>query len=164
MPESVLTLLKLCLVAVLYLFFFRVVRAVWFEMKPPGPPASASGVPATASRPAASARPAPAPAQPPGGPARRLTVVAPKELAGTSFELAGSEMTIGRAAGCAVLLPDQTVSSIHARIASRGGDHVIEDLDSRNGTFVNRSRITGPTPLRTGDRVGIGPAVVLEAG
>ena len=31
MPESVLTLLKFCLVAVLYLFFFRVLRAVWAE-------------------------------------------------------------------------------------------------------------------------------------
>jgi pSer/pThr/pTyr-binding forkhead associated (FHA) protein len=160
MPESVLTLLKLCLVAVLYLFFFRVVRAVWFELRapaappPPAPPAA---------RPAASARPAP-PAQSSGAPARVLRVTAPEGLAGLRFDLDAAELTVGRAQGCAVLLGDPTVSSIHARIATRGSDRIIEDLDSRNGTFVNRKRINGPTPLRAGDQIGIGPVVKLEAG
>jgi pSer/pThr/pTyr-binding forkhead associated (FHA) protein len=160
MPESVLTLLKLCLVAVLYLFFFRVLRAVWFEMRTPAAaPAPPQPAPVRSSQPARAAS-APAPA---GSPATHLTVTAPPELAGTRFALTGSEMTIGRAQGCAILVGDQTVSSIHARIAAQGSERLIEDLKSRNGTFVNKVRITGPTPLRAGDRVGIGPLVVLEA-
>jgi pSer/pThr/pTyr-binding forkhead associated (FHA) protein len=161
MPESVLTLLKLCLVAVIYLFFFRVLRAVWFEMKAPTAPAPAPPPPVATRAPA---RPAAQPARASGGPARRLTVRAPEGLAGITFDLDGAEMTVGRAQGCAVLLGDPTVSSIHARIAARGEDRVIEDLDSRNGTFVNKARISAPTPLKAGDRVGIGPVVVLEAG
>lgn len=40
MPEQLLTILKICLLALLYLFFFRVVRAVWAEVR--SPPASAT--------------------------------------------------------------------------------------------------------------------------
>jgi pSer/pThr/pTyr-binding forkhead associated (FHA) protein len=164
MPESVLTLLKLCLIVLLYLFFFRVVRAVWFEMRATDQPPAPAPPPA-AARAAAPSRPVAAPAPAPGaGPATTLTVTAPPELAGQRFALATTEMTIGRGPGCAILLGDQTVSTIHARIAARGSERIVEDLESRNGTFVNKRRITGPTALHVGDRVGIGPVVVLEAG
>ena len=167
MPESVLTLLKFCLVAVLYLFFFRVLRAVWAEVRqpdvapaPPPPPARAA---APAPAPAWHAAPAAPPAAPrhdaaPGW----LRVVKPPAMSGTSFQLTESEVTVGRAPGCAVRLDDPTVSSLHARLTRRGEQVVVEDLSSRNGTLLNGRRLKAPTELTPGDRLGIGPNVELE--
>lgn len=177
MPETVLTLLKFCLVAVLYLFFFRVLRAVWAEVKePPAPPPppvpqpqpARAGPPAAARQwapapaPALASAPAPSPAaRPPGAPGA-VRVVKPPPLAGRTFPVDGDELTIGRAPGCAVLLDDPTVSSLHARLTRRGGDVVLDDLGSRNGTLLNGRRLKAPTALSPGDRVGVGPNVELE--
>jgi len=168
MPESVLTLLKFCLVAVLYLFFFRVLRAVWAELRQPEAPAPAPAAPqparAAARAPAAPARPAaweappPRPAARPGG----LRVVRPPQLAGTSFLLTDVESTVGRAPGCAVLLDDPTVSSRHAKLSPQADRLVVHDLGSRNGTLVNGRRVDGPTDVAVGDRIGVGPNVELE--
>ncbi len=57
---------------------------------------------------------------------------------------------------------DLDVSARHAAIVRRGETFVIQDLGSRNGTFVNGTRITGDTPLHDGDVIGFGakgPAV-----
>ena len=167
MPESVLTLLKFCLVAVLYLFFFRVLRAVWAELRQPEAPAPAPAAPqparVAARAPAAPVRTAweaPSPQSParPGG----LRVVRPPQLAGTSFPLSDVESTVGRAPGCAVLLDDPTVSSRHARLSPQADRLVVHDLGSRNGTLVNGRRVQGPTQLSPGDRLGVGPNVELE--
>ena len=91
MPEAVLTLLKFCLVAVLYLFFFRVLRAVWAEIKQPevapAPPPAARVAAATAAPRQARPAPAPGPSAAPGpsGPPGSLQVVKPPALAGRSF-------------------------------------------------------------------------------
>lgn len=164
MPESVLTLLKFCLVAVLYLFFFRVVRAVWAELRQPEP-----AVPVPAQQPVRVAAPprawAPSPPEPaPPSVARPsgLRVVRPPPLSGQSFPLVDADATVGRAPGCVVLLDDPTVSSRHARLTFRGARLVVDDLGSRNGTLVNGRKLTGPTELSAGDRLGIGPNVELE--
>lgn len=158
MPEPVLTLLKFCLVAVLYLFFFRVLRAVWAELRQP----EAAPVLPAAPRPApARAAPAPAPAASPTRPGW-LRVVRPPTLSGTSFQLVDHELVVGRAPGSAVLLDDPTVSSRHARVFPQHDSVLIDDLGSRNGTLVNGRRIDSPTRLSTGDRLSIGPNVELE--
>lgn len=159
MSESVLTLLKFCLVAVLYLFFFRVLRAVWAEVRGSDEPAPAPVPAAAAPQARVAARPAPPPR-----PARPgwLRVVRPPPLSGTSFQLTDEEATIGRAPGCSVLIDDPTVSSRHARLTTQGGLLVVDDLDSRNGTLVNGRRVQGPTQLSPGDRLGVGPNVELE--
>jgi S1-C subfamily serine protease len=65
---------------------------------------------------------------------------------------------------------DLDVSSRHAAIVRKGETFVLQDLGSRNGTFVNGKRITADTPLKDGDVLGFGangPAVefhVIEAG
>jgi len=176
MSESVLTLLKFCLVAVLYLFFFRVLRAVWAELRQPEAPAPAPApapVPAPVPQPArvaagpagpAASPPAwapPASSQPPVRPGR-LRVVRPPALSGASFQLDDSEATLGRAPGCEVLLDDPTVSSRHAVVSPRGGRLLLDDLGSRNGTLLNGRRVNGPTELSAGDRIGVGPNVELE--
>lgn len=169
MPESVLTLLKFCLVAVLYLFFFRVLRAVWAEVRqpepgppPPQPAPAAAYAPPPAPAPVAAARPArPETSLPAAAPAW-IRVLRPPPLAGKSFPLTDAEATVGRAPGCAVLLDDPTVSSRHASLTRRGDKVVLDDLGSRNGTLLNGRRLKAPTALSPGDRVGIGPNVELE--
>jgi pSer/pThr/pTyr-binding forkhead associated (FHA) protein len=64
---------------------------------------------------------------------------------------------LGRAPlGNDVLIPGIATSGHHAEIRLQGGGHVIQDLHSTNGTFVNGMRIMQPQQLRSGDRITIG--------
>ncbi len=65
------------------------------------------------------------------------------------------EMIIGRHASCTVMLGDPQVSHRHARLFRSANDYVLEDLGSRNGTFVNGRRI-GRALLQAGDTILIG--------
>ncbi|MBN1659405.1 MAG: FHA domain-containing protein [Anaerolineae bacterium] len=70
-------------------------------------------------------------------------------------------MTIGRWHDNDVVVDDRWVSRYHARVVRRDDRYVVEDLDSKNGTFVNGQRITAPAPLRDGDQVQVTPLVKL---
>lgn len=167
MSEELLTVLKFCLLALLYLFFFRVLRAVWVELNPPPRAVEQQRSPIPA---AAAAATAPAAAAAPNLSKRQakkvptqLVMLEPAAHRGRTFPLA-AEMTVGRAAGCQVSIPEDTFASqIHARIYSRDGQAWVEDLGSTNGTFVNRSRVTAAVAVSRGDQVQIGNTV-LELG
>lgn len=147
MPEALLTILKFCFLAILYLFFVRVLRAVWVEVK--GPPASLANPASNRSaRPVRRGRP-------PG----RLKVIEPAEHRGHTYDL-GDELTVGRAGGCQVILDDTYVSQLHARVFRRDGQLYVEDLGSTNGTYVNRKKVTAPISIRKGDRVQVGKTVM----
>lgn len=77
---------------------------------------------------------------------------------GRAIVLADGEQIIGRDPACAVWLDAPGVSRRHARIAvERGGDVVrIEDLDSKNGTFVNGSSVRGTAPVVDGSVIQVG--------
>lgn len=150
--DQLLLVLKLCLLALLYLFFFRVVRAVWTEVRPPQP--VVPGVPTGASMFARRRR------DDRSGPrTRELVVVEPVEIAGRSFPLIG-EMSIGRAAGCQITLDDTYASQIHARVFARDNQWQIEDLGSTNGTWLNRHQVAGAMVVKPGDIVQIGNTVM----
>jgi pSer/pThr/pTyr-binding forkhead associated (FHA) protein len=156
-PDPVLTLLKYVFLAVLYLFFLRVLRAVWVELREPKPapfsPPPGPGPAVAASGPTADQIPRPATGR--VGP-ERLVVVSPTEQKGVEFPLA-DEITVGRAGGCGVLLgADTFVSQIHARVFRRDGDIYLEDLGSTNGTYLNRKKVTAPVVIRKGDEVQFG--------
>ena len=68
---------------------------------------------------------------------------------------------IGRAADNTIVLSDERVSAHHARITFTGGQWVLEDLGSRNGTFVNELPLEGPLVVALEDRIQIG-SVILE--
>ncbi|MFO0678190.1 MAG: FHA domain-containing protein [Polyangiaceae bacterium] len=70
----------------------------------------------------------------------------------------GGRVVIGRSQGCDVRLPDVSVSQRHASLRSKGGEYVIVDEESTNGTFVGGVRLAARTPrsLRTGDLVRVG--------
>ncbi|MCX7621291.1 MAG: FHA domain-containing protein [Acidimicrobiales bacterium] len=163
MSEQLLTVLKLCLLALLYLFFFRVVRAVWAEIGPPQTaPSGPVGTRGAQRRPESGRRKTTRSGNLsvpmlPGPP--QLVVVAPPEQQGRAFILA-DETTVGRAAGCSVTLDDTFVSQIHARIFKRDGQFLVEDLGSTNGTYLNRKRVTGPMVMQPGDRLQVGNTVL----
>lgn len=148
MDEQLLTILKLCLLALLYLFFLRVLRAVWTEIRGPkvvAPKARAVG------RDARRVDKRTAPAQ--------LAIVEPAALKGHRYDL-GQELTVGRAAGCQVTLDDTYASQLHARVFARDGQLFVEDLGSTNGTFLNRKKVQGPQAMRRGDRLQVGNTVM----
>ncbi len=155
MPESLLTILKLCALALLYLFFLRVLRAVWAEVSSTR---TAAVVPQGAPPPPRSS----ALRRSPGRRERtssHLTVVEPAELKGRSFGLA-EELTVGRAAGCQVTLDDNYVSQLHARIFRRDGMMFVEDLGSTNGTYLNSRKVSSAVAFKRGDRLKIGSTVM----
>src|SRR5207244_12939197 len=89
----------------------------------------------------------------------RLRIVEPTDRKGETYSLA-DELTVGRGGGCGVVLTDdQYVSTVHARLFRRGDDLFVEDLGSRNGTYVNGEKVVAPTRLRRGDRVQFGQTV-----
>jgi hypothetical protein len=149
MTEGVLTVLKFCLLALIYLFLARVVWVVSTELR---------GTPAVAAAP-------PEPARAGRGSRKgwRVTIVEPEEDRGTAFAVDG-ELTIGRAGGCGITLSSDTfVSQVHARVFDRDGDLYVEDLGSTNGTYVNGAPVQAPTKLRRGDRVRVGQTEIEAA-
>ncbi|KAA0214933.1 MAG: FHA domain-containing protein [Leptolyngbya sp. PLA3] len=87
------------------------------------------------------------------GHVRRLRSILPMEE--------GSDILIGRSGKKNdIILNDEHVSRRHVRIVVRGGRHLIEDLGSRWGTYVNDERVESPTLLAHGDEIRVGKSVM----
>jgi pSer/pThr/pTyr-binding forkhead associated (FHA) protein len=83
---------------------------------------------------------------------------------GTRTALEREHTVIGRSPECDLVVPLLSICRQHARLSRVGGQFVIEDLNSRGGTWINGRQIRGPTPLRHGDRFRIWDfLVVFEA-
>ncbi len=158
MPDSLLTILKFCLLALLYLFFLRVLRAVWAEMNAPRTVAAAPGPTARSAKNwGGSTRGGGGSGN--GKAGGRLRVIEPPETKGQTYDL-DDELTVGRAGGCHITLDDTYVSQLHARVFRREAQLYVEDLGSTNGTFLNRKKVTAPIAIRKGDRLQIGKTVM----
>jgi pSer/pThr/pTyr-binding forkhead associated (FHA) protein len=150
MSDSILTVLKFCLLALLYLFLVRVVWIVARELRGTPAPATVVAAPAPSTAPRSRKR------------GWRLVVVEPKAEQGQAFAI-DDEATMGRGGGCGIPLTfDTFVSQVHARAFDRDGNLWVEDLGSTNGTFVNGDKLTQAIMLKKGDRVKVGETV-LEA-
>jgi pSer/pThr/pTyr-binding forkhead associated (FHA) protein len=101
----------------------------------------------TAARPAAKAR---------RGRSASQLIVTEGALAGTRITLAGQQITLGRAEDSTLVLTDDYASARHARIVPRNGEWLLEDLGSTNGTYLDRAKVTGPTPVPLGVPIRIG--------
>jgi pSer/pThr/pTyr-binding forkhead associated (FHA) protein len=77
-------------------------------------------------------------------------------LAGTVIPLGTTQISIGRAPDSTVVLDDDFVSERHARLVPNGIHWMVEDLGSTNGTYVDRTRVNGPTVLKPGSTLRIG--------
>jgi pSer/pThr/pTyr-binding forkhead associated (FHA) protein len=172
--DAQLSILNYALLALLYLFFARVLWAVWSEVRGPrlrnAPGAMAR---ASAGAPADATTPAPRPAPPPPKKGKRapllkkgvptkLIVLEPKVRKGAAYPI-GTEVTLGRADSCVIGLPDDTFASqLHARVFVRDNEMWLEDLGSTNGTHLNGARISAPMQLSAGDRLQVG-STIFEA-
>ena len=152
MPEPLLNVLEICLLILLYLFFFRVLRAVWAEVNL----AKATTAPPTGSK-RTTRRTRTRERTPP-----KLKVIEPASMAGQVFAL-GDELTVGRAAGCQITLDDTYASQLHARIFTRDDQLYVEDLGSTNGTYLNRRKVAAPMVVSRGDQIQIGSTVMEVA-
>jgi hypothetical protein len=170
--EELLGILKYVLLALLYLFFARVLWAVWSEVRGPRPGFGSSqahaGIAPTDPTVAAPSPVAPAihsgkraTRAPKGkrGNVGRFVIIEPKATRGAAFAL-GEEITVGRAATATIGMGDDSfVSQLHARVYREAGSTMVEDLGSTNGTYLNGKRLTAPERITKGDRVQIGNTV-----
>ncbi len=83
------------------------------------------------------------------------------ERAGQRWTVQGDSLIIGRGTECDLVLPERQVSRQHVRIKLVGDTYFVEDLDSKNGTWVNSQQLKGERPLKDGDEIQIALAVKI---
>jgi pSer/pThr/pTyr-binding forkhead associated (FHA) protein len=162
MNPLTLDLIKLAFLAVLWLFVIAavgVVRTDLFDQ-----PASPRRQRRAARQSARGAPPPPRPVKParPGrsrSSARELAVTG-GNLAGTIITLADQQITIGRAGDATLVLTDDYASTRHARLFPQNGEWIVEDLGSTNGTYLDRQKVSAPTPVQIGVPIRIGKTVL----
>ncbi|MEU0964431.1 FHA domain-containing protein [Streptomyces sp. NPDC005917] len=169
MSELTLTVMRLGFLAVLWLFVIVAVQVIRSDLF--GTRVTQRGSRREEGRrqqPAARQQAAPPQQrgqQPTGGGRRRNAptklVVSEGTLTGTTVALQGQTITLGRAHDSTIVLDDDYASSRHARIyPDRDGQWIVEDLGSTNGTYLDRSRLTTPTPIPLGAPIRIGKTVI----
>ena len=137
MTSTLLDLLKLVLLALLYLFFARVLWAVWVGVRNP----TRTATPQTITT-----------------PTRLVDIVT-----GADWPLTpNTTITIGRDPANTIHLDDPSVSTHHCRITMRNNEPHIDDLGSTNGTTINGTRITTTHPIAAGDLITLG-TISVEA-
>jgi diguanylate cyclase (GGDEF)-like protein len=94
---------------------------------------------------------------------RAILTVLTGSASGRMFKLRAS-MTIGRSPACEIRLEDDGISRSHARVRCEDDQATIEDLQSRNGTFVNGERIREIVKVIDGDKIQVGRGTVLRFG
>ena len=96
-------------------------------------------------------------------PAQKATLLvvhsAERQEQGKRYPVGEEDLTLGREAGNTIVIGSDQASRRHARIYASGGGHVLLDLDSTNGTFLN-SRLVKEEPLRHGDVLRIATTVL----
>jgi pSer/pThr/pTyr-binding forkhead associated (FHA) protein len=157
MNALTLTLIRLAFLAVLWLFVIAAVGVVRTDL-------FGTQRRRRAQRKARPPRVAPPPAPRRSGRVSRSTpqqmVVTAGPLAGKTFPLTDAQITIGRADDATLVLTDDYASTRHARIFPQDGQWIVEDLGSTNGTYLDRQKVTQPTPVSVGVPIRIGKTVL----
>ena len=167
MSELTLLLLRLGFLVLLWAFVFAIVYALRSDLfgqrarRLPAAPAGsfpAAAAPASAPIVAAPVTEPTAHRAPPlagASTAKRLVITSgPRE--GLEIDLPSEQLTIGRSSESGLVIRDDYTSTHHARLMLWNDQWVIQDLDSTNGTFLDGSRVTLPTPVPLGTPVTIG--------
>jgi hypothetical protein len=157
MSELTVTIIRLGLLAVLWVFVFSVVGVLRGDLFGTRVTQRAATTPAP--------RKEPAPAKPPKAarssrrtPSHVLVTEGP--LKGTTISLGQQSVLIGRNPGSTVVLEDDYASGRHARIYPEGDEWFVEDLGSTNGTYLGNDRLTAPQQLSVGSTLRIGTTVL----
>ena len=160
MSELSLTIIRVGFLAVLWLFVIAAIGVVRTDLL--GGPATTTrrgrGRQAQALRSQRQARPV-RPQRAGRGSPRSLVVTA-GALKGTSVDLTQQQITLGRANDATLVLNDDYASSRHARIFPQDGQWIVEDLGSTNGTYLDRQKVTRPTPVPLGVPIRVGKTVL----
>ena len=154
MSELTLTALRLGLLVLLWVFVLAVVGVLRADVF-----GTRVTPRRTATAPAPRERREPAP-QAPRSRAARTLVVTEGSLRGTTLTLDGSPVLIGRGNDCTLVLDDEYASTRHVRITPQGEGWVVEDLQSTNGTYLGRERLSTPVPFEAGVPLRIGRTVL----
>ncbi|MGW7327252.1 FHA domain-containing protein FhaB/FipA [Streptomyces sp. NPDC054840] len=164
MSELTLTVMRLGFLAVLWLFVIvavQVIRSDLFGTRVTQRGSRRGGGGAGGAPQQAGGRQAAPPQQRQRRGAPTKLVVSEGILTGTTVALAGQTITLGRAHDSTIVLDDDYASSRHARIyPDRDGQWIVEDLGSTNGTYLDRTRLTTPTPIPPGAPIRIGKTVI----
>ncbi len=166
-PVSELTLLilRIGFLIALWVFVFFVVYAVRSDlfgqrvrkMPASAQPAVASDASAflTSAQPRVSAPQSSSELAPADGTPLKL-VITSGALQGQELPLQGDVITIGRSPDSSVVIQDDYTSTHHARLETRGGNWLLRDLDSTNGTTLAGARVTSPTPIPLNTPIVVG--------
>jgi pSer/pThr/pTyr-binding forkhead associated (FHA) protein len=151
MSELTLLLIRLAFLAVLWFFVIAAVGVIRTDLF------------GSRTAAAAPARKAPKPVKPTAKSKKgepREMVVTGGPLQGTTITLSETPITIGRANDATLIVSDDYASSRHARLFPQDGQWIVEDLGSTNGTYLDRSKVTRPTPVPLGVPIRIGKTVI----
>lgn len=138
MFEVISLIMKFIFVLVIYLFIFGIMRLIYLDIKSTN---SSKG-----SR---------------GGSGSYLKLLNRRESLGFRVEetyVLDRNVTMGRSDTNDFVIKDLFISGRHARFYQQDGFHYVEDLNSKNGTYLNGDRITSGEPvlLKDGDKLKIG--------
>ena len=163
MSELTLTVMRLGLLVLLWVFVFAVVGVLRGDLYGTRVRRRPAGAGKAAARGAAPAPPREAKpdrkARSRKGPTKLVVTAGP--LAGTTLPLRPAGTLIGRSPECALVLDDDYASGRHARIfQGDDGTWQVEDLRSTNGTFLGATRLTEPREVAVGSVLRIGQTVV----
>jgi hypothetical protein len=153
MPEFVLTVARFGFLVLLWIFVFTVVGVIRRDLfagtrasRIVAAPRGIGPAEPTGARPARGKR---------GREPRQLVVTA-GALQGTRITLGEAAITIGRAEDSTLVITDDYASARHARLVPRAGQWYVEDLGSTNGTYLDRGKVSAPTPVPLGVPIRIG--------
>jgi pSer/pThr/pTyr-binding forkhead associated (FHA) protein len=121
---------RILLLALLYLFLYAAIRSGLGIIRRGGPSA-------------------------PETPLTLVVVAGPPELTGVRLPL-DTLVRIGRSPEAELVIADDFVSTLHARIVPSPGGPLLEDTDSTNGTLLNGRKVTDAVPLSAGDEIEVG--------
>ncbi len=163
MSELTLLVLRIGFLILMWAFVFMVVYALRSDLfgnrarKVAPAPEMFPAAPAPAAAPSAQLSEPVHRAQPRAGtgtPRRLVITSGPKE--GLELDLPAEQLTIGRSSESGLVIRDDYTSTHHARLMLWNDSWVIQDLDSTNGTFLDGTRVSLPTPVPVGSTVTIG--------
>jgi pSer/pThr/pTyr-binding forkhead associated (FHA) protein len=157
MNNLTLLLIRLAFLAVLWLFVIAAVGVVRTDLFGQ---ARAGRQRRRQRKPPQVKAPRPPRAGKPGRSTPQRLLVTAGGLAGTSIGLTDQQITIGRANDATLVLNDDYASTRHARLFPQDGQWIVEDLGSTNGTYLDRQKVTQPTPVPPGVPIRIGKTVL----
>ncbi len=141
--QAIIRPLQWFVVGLIFLFFLRVIRAVYVETSPGGRRKERAH-------------------RPRGRSGAGLVIIEPAERDGEHFDLEVERaLSIGRSVTCDLVIADDVyASTVHARVTRDPSGLFIEDMASTNCTYVNAEPIDRPTRLTRGDVVQVGGTIL----